>query len=144
MSPDDSSKKKAAKPAAGGIKAAAEILNSLDPPSRKRLLANLADRDPKLTSEIERQMFTFESLIRLSAPDIQAVLREVPHDKLALALKTATPALSKFIFDHLSKRNAQVLQEEIAQLGPRRLSEVILAQADIVEIAKEITHWSGR
>jgi flagellar motor switch protein FliG len=59
----------------------------------------------------------------------------VPGDRLTLAIKTASPELSKHIFSGMSKRASERVREDLELLGAVRLADVEAAQQEIVEIA---------
>jgi flagellar motor switch protein FliG len=82
---------------AGGIPTVAEILNLADRSTEKAILEGLEADDPDLVEEIRRLMFVFEDVLLVDGKGIQAVLREVDNDELALALKTASEDLREKI-----------------------------------------------
>ena len=118
-----------------GLGAAAELLNGLDPEHRKRLMDQLAARDPQVAQKLEKRMFGFEDLTRVSDHDLQHLLREVPNSKLVLALRRVTPELLESVFRNMSARAGEVLREEVATQGPKRVSDIMAAQNDIIKIA---------
>ena len=118
-----------------GMGVAAEILNGLDPEHRKKLMEQLAARDPQVVQKLEKRMFVFENLVRLSDHDLQHLLREVPNSKLVLALRRVTPELMEAVFKNTSARAGEVLREEVATQGPKRVSDIMAAQNDIIKIA---------
>ena len=72
---------------------------------------------------------------------IQAVLKEVDNEELALALKTASEELKQKIFKNMSERAAQLIAEDMQYMGPVRVSDVEAAQQKIVELgAPELAH----
>jgi flagellar motor switch protein FliG len=84
-------------------------------------------------------MFVFEDLVILSGRDIQRLYREVPDTKeWAVALKSASEELRQLVFSNVSKRLAQMLQEEIDILGPTRRSDVEESQQKIVNVVRKL------
>jgi len=122
----------------GGVRVAAHMLSGLDAEVRARILANIAKRDSKLAAEIQKNLFTFDDITRLSSWDIQKLLQKTPLTDLALALRNAPEEIKDFVFKNLSQRTGKLLQDEIQTLGPRRVSEIEAAQNKIVSIAKEL------
>lgn len=118
-----------------GLGAAAELLNGLDPEHRKKLLSELDARDPGLTRRLESRMIRFEHLIQLSDLDLQLVLREAHNSKLVLALRRAPTELLESIYRNMTARAGEVLRDEVATQGPKRVSDIMAAQADILKIA---------
>ncbi|MFG0285415.1 MAG: FliG C-terminal domain-containing protein, partial [Phycisphaerales bacterium JB039] len=69
---------------------------------------------------------------------IQAVLKEVDNDELALALKTASEELQAKIFSNMSERAATLIREDMQYMGPVRVSDVEAAQQRIVDIVRRL------
>ena len=122
-----------------GVKVTAEMINSLSPDHQERLLASVAERDPELAVEIRKLMFTFEDIQKLDGAVVQMILREVPAEKLARALRLSSEGLKSVIFKNLSERAGLMLREEMEAMGLQRKSDVEAVQAEVVEIAKRIT-----
>lgn len=121
-----------------GIPSVIEMLQLLDEPTRKKILANVAQQDPKLAKQLENNLFGFEDIAGLSPRHTQALLLEVPEPKLLTALRNASDALKAHVFGNMSKRQATILQDELANSAPKRLSDVQAAQAEIIEIARRL------
>ncbi len=122
----------------GGVEAVAEILNMSGRATEKAILEGLEEDDPQLVEEIRRLMFVFEDIIRVNDKGIQAVLKEVENDELALALKTSTDELKDKIFTNMSERAAQLIKEEMEFMGPVRVSDVEAAQQKVVDIVRRL------
>ena len=69
---------------------------------------------------------------------MQALLRAVEKDKLALALKGASEKLRDMFFKNMTERAAKILKDDMEALGPVRLRDVDEAQAAIVSVAKDL------
>ena len=116
----------------------AEIFNNLDRQAEGRILAALEERNRESAERIRGLMFTFEDLQRVDGAGLQALLRAVEKDKLALALKGASEQLREMFMRNLTERAAKLLRDDIAALGPVRLRDVDEAQATIVLLAKDM------
>lgn len=123
---------------AGGIKAIVSILNKVDRQTEKTILETLEIQDPELSEEIKKLMFVFEDIIKMDDRSIQLVLREVDSKDLGVALKGSSEDVSTKVKRNMSKRAAQMLEEEIAFLGPVRLRDVEEAQQRIVNIIRRL------
>ena len=123
---------------AGGVENIAEVLNLVDRTTEKGILENLEEEDPDMVEQIRRLMFVFEDLILVNDKGIQATLKEVENDELALALKTASEELQSKIFKNMSERAATMIQENMEFMGPTRLSDVETAQQRIVDIVRRL------
>ena len=124
--------------ASGGVRAVADLLNTLDKDSSKDLLASIEERNATLGAAVRRKMFSFEDIRRLAASDLQLVLREVDSSNLAVGMKSATDALRQSIFGSISKRAAEALEDEISMLGPVRLRDVEAAQDAIIQVVRRL------
>jgi len=114
------------------------MMNLLDEETRTRLLKELANRDQALADNIRQRMFVFEDLVKIDARSAQLLAKEVPINVLALALKNAAVEVRRFVMGSLSSRNQKILEEEIQNLGPRRISEIEAAQAEVIKTAKKL------
>lgn len=124
--------------AAGGIQALVDILNNVDRGTEKLILEELEKDDPKLADEIRKLMFIFEDVTALDNASIQRIIREVDQKDLALALKGSSDEVKERIFRNVSKRAAEMLQEDIDFMGPVRLREVEEAQQRIVSVVRKL------
>ncbi len=122
----------------GGVGTAAEIMNSLDRSSEKKIMEKLGYDSPELAEEIRRRMFVFEDLIKLDDRSVQLILREVETKDLALALKGASEEVKEKIFKNISKRAAQLLQDELEYMGPVRIKDVEEAQQKIINVVRRL------
>ena len=69
---------------------------------------------------------------------LEALLREVPGEVLQKALKGADDQLKEKVFKNMSKRAAEMLGEDLAAMGPVRVSDVEAAQKEILSIARRL------
>jgi flagellar motor switch protein FliG len=98
----------------------------------------LDDQAPGDAEKIRSFMFTFDDLLKLNGTDIQAILREVDKDALAIALKGASEELRKLFFSNMSERASKLLQDEMASMGPVRVKDVDEAQQRIITTTKDL------
>jgi flagellar motor switch protein FliG len=118
--------------AMGGVKNAANIMNFLDPTIESRVIEQIRKADAVLGGSIQDLMFTFDNFLDLDDRAVQSLLREVPGDRLVIALKGADDAVREKIFRNMSKRAAEMLREDLESKGPVRLSDVEAAQKEIL------------
>jgi flagellar motor switch protein FliG len=69
---------------------------------------------------------------------MQELLRQVPGDKLLLALKGCDDELKAKIFKNMSQRAAEMLKDDLEARGPVKLSEVEGAQKEILQAARKL------
>jgi flagellar motor switch protein FliG len=74
----------------------------------------------------------------MSASAIQTVLREIPTGQLLLALRGASEGLKEKIYSNMSRRAADILRDDLEASPPSKVSEVELAQKDILTTVKQL------
>lgn len=122
----------------GGIHSVVELINNLDKTSATAILASIEERDPLLVEEIRKLLFTFEDIIKIDSKGIQAIVREVPADKLRIALRKTTEEVKSKFLASMSTRAGESLKEDLASAQKVRASDVELAQKEIVEIVRRL------
>ncbi len=122
----------------GGVQPVAEMLNVMDKNTEQSIMSRLEEKDPLLAEEIRKLMFVFEDVTKIDDRGIQILLKEVPNDRLLLALKTANEEIRTKIFKNISARAAEMLREDLSNMGPARLSDVETAQQEIVNVARRL------
>ena len=122
----------------GGFKTAANILNFMESSIEGAIMDSIAEHDQEMQESISELMFVFDNLNDVDDRGIQALLREVSTDSLTLALKGADEGLKEKILSNMSKRAAEMLREDMEARGPVRLSEVEVAQKDIIATARRL------
>ena len=122
----------------GGPKTAAEILNLVGSAQEAPLIAQIAKADEALSQKLQDLMFVFEDLLEVDDRGMQELLREVPGDKLIIALKAADETLKQKFFKNMSERAAQMMKDDLEARGPVRLSEVETAQKEILIVARRM------
>ena len=115
-----------------------EIFNHLDRATEQRFLTALEERNKDAAEKIKALMFTFEDLQRLDPSGVQVLMRNVPKEKLSLAMKGANEQLRDMFFSQMSERAAKLLREDMASMGPVRLRDVDDAQMHMVQLAKDL------
>jgi flagellar motor switch protein FliG len=119
----------------GGITKVVDIINHMGQGADRSILSGIEQADAEMAEEIRKSMFTFEDLAILDGRTLQTILREVNNDQLTLALKSASDALKESIFQNISSRAAEMIQDDLEAMGPVKLSEVEAMQQTIVKIA---------
>jgi flagellar motor switch protein FliG len=122
----------------GGPKAAAGILNLLGTAQESTLMTQIAKADEPLSQKLQDLMFVFEDLNEVDDRGMQELLREVPGDKLIIALKAADEKLKEKFFKNMSERASQMMKDDLEAKGPVRLSEVEAAQKEILITARRM------
>jgi flagellar motor switch protein FliG len=122
----------------GGVKVAANILNFMDSGQDEVILGAIGEIDGELGTRIRDLMFVFDNLAEIDDRAMQSVLREVPGERLALALRGAEARVREKITGNMSQRAAEILLEDMEARGPVRLAEVEAAQKEILAIVRRM------
>jgi flagellar motor switch protein FliG len=122
----------------GGVKKAAKIITFLEKSMEEGVMTTVTDNDEKLAQKIKDLMFVFDDLIDVEDRGIQTLLRDVSTDLLTVALKGAEEELKTKILKNMSKRASEMLIEDMEVTGPVKLSDVEVAQKEILAIAKKL------
>ncbi len=122
----------------GGDKVAADIVNALESEHGEQLMDQIRDKDAPLSERIQEMMFVFDTLLNVDDKGIQSLLREISNDVLVVALKGCDPAIGEKILGNMSRRAATLLREDMEAKGPIKLSDVEVAQKEILEVARRL------
>ncbi len=122
----------------GGVRPLVDIINRSDRGTERLILDGLERIDPTLAEQVRKEMFMFEDIAGLEDRAIQLVLRQVPPNELAPALKGVKESVRTKLMRNLSERAALDLAEELEILGPVRIATVQEAQAKIVAVVRDL------
>jgi len=111
----------------GGIKAAAQIMNSTKTALEASIMKGLEGIDADLMMRIQDNMFTFENH---SAVD---------NNQLMIAMKGASEEVKASFFDNMSERARGMFKDEMDAKGLMRLSDVEEAQKQIMRSARKLS-----
>ena len=122
----------------GGVRPAAEILNLMNSQQEEAAIEAVRDFDSELAQKIIDEMFLFENLVDVEDRSIQRLLQEVESETLIIALKGADEALRAKFFRNMSRRQSDLMTEDLASRGPVRLSQVEAEQKTILNIVRRL------
>ncbi len=122
----------------GGARTVANILNAMERDKSGEELGKIEKADGEMHQQIKDLLFIFDNLLDVDDRGIQALLREVGSDTLALALRGAEPEVQEKILKNMSKRAAEILKDDMEARGPVKLTDVEAAQKEIVVIAQRL------
>ena len=122
----------------GGARTVANILNAMEKEKSGEELGKIEKVDGEMHSQIKDLLFIFDNLLDVDDRGIQALLREVGSDTLAVALRGAEPDVQDKILKNMSKRAAEILKDDMEARGPVKLADVEAAQKEIVVIAQRL------
>jgi len=117
----------------------ADIFNNFDRNTEAKFMGVLEQKNAEAAERIRALMFTFEDLKKVDPSGMQTLLRNVPKEKLGIAMKGASEVIKELFFKSMSERAAKLLREDMEALGPVRLKDVDEAQMAIVQVAKDLS-----
>jgi hypothetical protein len=121
----------------GGVSSVAKILHHSGQVGRRAVLEALAQQSPRLAESISRQLLGFEDIADLPIERLAAALVDVEPDELAIAVRTATDRVQQRLLDALDGPTAEAVRDRMQAIGPVRLSEVEMAQRQIIEAIRD-------
>lgn len=122
----------------GGVKRAAEMLNLVGGGLDTKILEKISEDNSDMATSIQDKMFVFDDIIGLEDRGMQTLVADIPQDVLLLALKGADKALKEKILNNMSKRQADIMRDDLEAGGPVKLSEVEDSQRKIVQIVRRL------
>ena len=123
----------------GGVKAAAQIMNSVKVELESAIMSGLSVIDADLMQKIQDNMFTFENLVSVDNRGIQAIMRTAEPDMLMVALKGAPDYVKDKFLDNMSARARVMFVDDMESKGPLRITEVEEAQKNVMRLARKLS-----
>ena len=116
----------------------ARIFEALPEGKCETLLTALHTIEPGTNKRIKDLMFGFDDLASLTPAGLQTLLANAKRATLILALKGVTGPVADAFLRNMTARARDVLQEDIAALGPQRRTDVAAARALLVDLARRL------
>ena len=122
----------------GGIKAVADLLNTVDANTSTAILGAVEEESPQLAVSIRNFMFTFADFLAVPETSLRELLGQLEKKSLALCLKGSSEELKNHFFKCMSSRAVEMLKEDIQSLGPIRSRDVNAAQQEAITLARKL------
>ena len=122
----------------GGVAVAAAVMGKLDRTTETDILTAMDEVDQELADEIRNLRFTFEDILKIDDNGIQLILKEIDQADLLISMKTASEELKEKLFNNMSDRAGQMLNDDLEALGPTKLSDVEQGQQKIIAVCKKM------
>ena len=117
-----------------GVARAAAMLNAAGTAAAS-ILNDFETADAALASRVRQAMFTFDDFRFVEPRTMREIVRDVPSEKLVVALKGAAPEVAEAIFAGLSARAAELIRDDMEVLGKVRRADIEAARREVVEVA---------
>lgn len=121
-----------------GVAKAAELLNATGKAASTTILSAIEAEDPELATTVRQAMFTFDDLARLDVKAMRTLLREVATDRLTIALRGAPEEVLAAIFRGLSQRAADLIKDDLENMGNVRKADVEAARREVTDTALQL------
>ncbi len=122
----------------GGPRTAAEIINLMSSAQEEAIIGTLRERDADLAQKVVDEMFVFDNLIDVEDRAIQLLLKEIDPTALVVALKGVNDDLRDKFLRNMSVRAAEILRDDLENMGPVRMSQVDAEQKKILHLARRL------
>lgn len=122
----------------GGVRPAAEILNLMKSQQEEAAIEAVREFDHELAQKIIDEMFLFENLIEMEDRSIQRILQDIDNESLIVALKGSEEQLREKFFRNMSKRQADIMKDDLNTRGPVRMSQVETEQKNILTVVRRL------
>ena len=116
----------------------AQILNNTDQDVEENILGSIAKYDEDLSTQVRDQMFLFTDILNIDKDAMQAINLEIDKADLAKALKGQAIELADKFFNNMSGRAADMIKEDMENLGPLKAADVKEAQQNIIRKIRDL------
>ena len=122
-----------------GVDVATRLLSCVDPQTYDSILSNLDHKDPDLANQLKQSVFSFADLQYLDDRDLKVILKSVDTSNWAPALKDGSLNLKKKILQNLAAKPAELLNYEMANIGPVSDAAAEEARHQVVTICLQLS-----
>jgi flagellar motor switch protein FliG len=121
-----------------GTSMVAQILNNTDQDVEENILGSISKYDEDLSTQVRDQMFLFTDILNIDKDAMQAINLEIDKADLAKALKGQAIELADKFFNNMSGRAAEMIKEDMENLGPLKAADVKEAQQNIIRKIRDL------
>jgi flagellar motor switch protein FliG len=120
------------------VRAVAEVLNRVDSATSNEILQKINEDNSTLGQTIQNLMFVFDDLLHVDDATLRTLTSKLDRKVLVVALKGCNAQVKKRFGSLMSARAAEMLEEDMAALGPVRIRDVEEAQHSIIATARQL------
>jgi flagellar motor switch protein FliG len=113
-----------------------EVIERVENTLRTEFMSNLSQTRRRDAHEAMAEIFN--NFDRQTETRFMTLMRHIDKDKLGIALKGASESVREFFMTNMSSRAAKMLKDDMATMGAVRLRDVDDAQAQLVNLAKDL------
>jgi flagellar motor switch protein FliG len=115
-----------------------DAVNSLELKEDAWIFAKILSENTQYDLNVFIPLKFQDIIVKLDDRAIQKILREIDSQDLAVSLKNQDKTVQEKIFRNMSKRAAQMLQEDMEYTGPVRLMDIKERQEKILDIIRRL------
>ncbi|MBF0366714.1 MAG: hypothetical protein HQK50_14165 [Oligoflexia bacterium] len=119
----------------GGVAEAAKMLSGLDLKDQDRIMRELQKKDGKVADAIKQNLISIDDLIYITPAMLRDLIRSIPLNSFALALRAASPNVIQHILKNLTENNRKDLLE-IYKGPPKSMNVIERARQDVLAILR--------
>ena len=116
----------------------ATMIASLRREAQERILSVVRENNPELADKIEKRIFAFEELVKVTDRSLQQLLSQVEARVVAVAIKGAPQPIQDHILSNLSERVRDQVAEERELAGSVPVSRAVEAREEIMKVARQM------
>ena len=121
-----------------GFSSVIKILNSASAYTKVDIIETLFERDSELAEKIKRSLFAFDDILNFDNRSVQLILRHVNESDLLFAMQGVSQEVADKIYKNMSKRNAELLREDVAAMKNVDMREVEEARFKIENVIRAL------
>ncbi|EBX3952505.1 flagellar motor switch protein FliG, partial [Salmonella enterica subsp. enterica serovar Offa] len=114
------------------------ILNLMKSQQEDAAIAAVREFDQELAQKIIDEMFLFENLVEMEDRSIQRILQDIEQESLIIALKGSDQQLRDKFFRNMSRRQSEIMIDDLNTRGPVRMSQVETEQKNILNVVRRL------
>ncbi len=118
-----------------GPKAAADILNQLNPDEKSKIMQHIEKCDPSLANEILKELYNIDQLKFITSNMLAEFLKNIPMSDFCLSMRLADEETQLHIMTMLPSRPRAELQEVVSGPGQPK-HKVMQAHQKVVALMR--------
>ncbi|MFQ5739162.1 MAG: flagellar motor switch protein FliG [Acidobacteriota bacterium] len=122
----------------GGPRRVAECFNQMSRDISRETLQQIENENPNLALSIRNLMFVFDDILLIGDADMQRIIQRLDKKILVRALKGCAEELKDQFLRNMSRRAAEMLEEDMEFLGPVKKKDAEDARKEIVAIIRQM------
>lgn len=120
------------------VESIASLIAKLPREKRNNILSQLRENDKENSDRVRRSIFKFEDIVQYADKSIQRILSEIDKHNLIIALADSSEQVCERVFDNLSRRAKESLQEEMELHGSPSQNEIDYSRHCVADVIADL------